>query len=526
MKRKLISLLSAIIACISAYSAVAQPGIDWQKSLGGETAVSINLTKSGGYILAGNYWGYSNDSSLCGKVDSNSAWAAKLDGNGSTIWKRCYATKRQDGVASIIQTHDGGFIFCGWTNFLNAEGAIYHGNYDAWVVKLDSNGNIQWQNSYGGSNYDIANSIIQTYDGGYAFVGWTYSNDGDVAGNHGADDEWVVKLNASGKIEWQKCLGGSNYDYAGSIIQTVDSGFVISGTTSSNDGNVKGNHGSKDMWIVKLRPDTSIAWQTCAGGAGDDQGGGICKTKGGDYVSVGISQSYFLNDNYHGGDDFYCVKINDNGKILSQACYGGGGDDEATSVTPTNDGGYFIGGQSNSSDGDLYRLRSIFQDAWVVKCDSAGNIEWQKSLGGRWDETAFSVIQSSDGYVFAGETSSSDGDVTSNYHGGSAWNSWIVKLSDNASVSAPNIIDYPNLKILPNPSSDELKIYYTATSTVKAQISVSDILGNQILQTTDNNTSIGEHQIKFDVSKFLQGIYIIRLQLGSQNVTDKFTITR
>ena len=527
MKRIITFLLLAILANVFIYSAIAQPGIEWQKSLGGEEAVSINLTKSGGYIVAGNSWGYSFDSSLCGKLDSNAAWAAKLDRNGSTIWKRCFATKRQDGATSIIQTKDGSFIFCGWTNGVTSEGAIYHGNYDAWVVKLDSLGTIQWQYTYGGSNYDYANSIIQTYDGGYAFAGWTWSTDGDVTGNHGADDEWVVKLNSIGKIEWQKCLGGSNYDYASSIIQTPDSGLVITGTTSSNDGNAKGNHGYKDMWIVKLKADTSIAWQRCAGGAGDDQGTAVCRTNDGSYLSVGISQSYFLNDNYHGGDDFYCVKLNDSGKILSQSCYGGSQDDQALAAAPTNDGGYIIVGQTTSSDGDVGRLRAIYSDIWVVKCDFLGNLEWQKPVGGKSDELAFSVIQSSDGgYVFTGETASSDGDVTTNYHGAGAWISWIVRLSDNASVSAPKSIDNSDLKILPDPSSSELNIFYTTTSAVHAQLSVYDLLGNCLASMDDNNTSIGRRQMKFDASKFPQGMYILRLQSGILNTTGKFTIVR
>ncbi|MGB4094684.1 MAG: T9SS type A sorting domain-containing protein, partial [Bacteroidales bacterium] len=145
-----------------------------------------------------------------------------------------------------------GYIVAGetWSNDGDVSGN--HGNSDYWVVKLNSSGDIEWQKCLGGTNSDWAYSIQQTNDSGFIVAGYTHSNNGDVSGNHGYYDYWVVKLNSSGDIEWQKCIGGTNYEFANSIQQTSDGGFIVAGETLSNNGDVSGNHGYSDAWVVKL----------------------------------------------------------------------------------------------------------------------------------------------------------------------------------------------------------------------------------------------------------------------------------
>src|SRR5690606_36383484 len=145
-----------------------------------------------------------------------------------------------------------------------------HGNFDCWIVRLDNIGNIQWQKSLGGSQEDSSGQIQQTFDGGYIMVGYSRSNNGDVSGNHGHYDYWVVKLDMSGNIQWQKSLGGSGVDMAHSIQQTIDGGYIVAGLSQSNDGDVTGNHGGADYWIVKLDDNGNIDWQKSFGGTGSD----------------------------------------------------------------------------------------------------------------------------------------------------------------------------------------------------------------------------------------------------------------
>ena len=157
-----------------------------------------------------------------------------------------------DLANSIQQTSDGGYIVAGNTNSNNGDVSSNHGGYDCWVIKLDNSSNIQWQKSYGSSQDDGAASIQQTSDGGYVFAGYSGSNDGDVSGHHLLDDFWVVKLDSTGGIQWQKSLGGSSYEDAYSVRQTTDGGYIIAGYSFSIDGDVTGNHNGYDYWVVKL----------------------------------------------------------------------------------------------------------------------------------------------------------------------------------------------------------------------------------------------------------------------------------
>ncbi len=176
-------------------------------------------------------------------------WEKSLGGSGNDIIYR--------GKRSIEQTSDGGYILAGESTSSDGDVTGNHGgSYDYWIVKLDNTGAISWEKSLGGSDDDKPYSIEQTSDGGYIVAGQSLSTDGDVTGNHGNYDYWVVKLDNTGAISWQQSLGGSDYDIAYSVEQTSDGGYAIAGGSYSIDGDVTGNHGAYDYWIVKLGPET------------------------------------------------------------------------------------------------------------------------------------------------------------------------------------------------------------------------------------------------------------------------------
>ncbi len=190
----------------------------------------------------------------------------KLTESGAIQWKKAYGGSNNDWPYSIQQTNDGGYIMTGFTMSNNGDVFGNHGDRDCWVVKLNGTGAIQWQKSLGGSGPDEGWSVKQTSDGGYIVAGGSASNNGDVIGNHGYYDVWVVKLSGTGAIQWQKSLGGSNTDNAKCIIQTLDGGYiVVGGETESNDGDVSVNYGNPDFWIVKLDGNGSIEWEKSLG---------------------------------------------------------------------------------------------------------------------------------------------------------------------------------------------------------------------------------------------------------------------
>jgi hypothetical protein len=233
--------------------------LQWQKCLGGtdiDDAYSIQQTTDGGYIVAG--FANSTDGLVTGLHVSMDYWVVKLNGSGNLQWQKCLGGTGGEIGTSVIQTLDGSFIVAGYTTSTNGDVTGNHGGYDYWVVKLDGAGNLQWQKCLGGTSDDVANSIHQTTDEGFIVAGYTSSTNGDVTGNHGDYDYWVVKLDSTGNLQWQKCLGGTNQDRGFSIQQTIDGGFIVAGWTSSNNGDITGNHGHADGWIVKLAPYVGI----------------------------------------------------------------------------------------------------------------------------------------------------------------------------------------------------------------------------------------------------------------------------
>ena len=190
-------------------------------------------------------------------------------------WQRCLGGSMSEETYSIKQTNDSGYIVAGYTTSNDGDVSGNHGGTDIWVVKLDINGAIEWQKCLGGSSREFVFSIQQTNDTGYIIAGSTESNDGDVSGNHGGSDGWVVKLDINGAIEWQKCLGGSNTEQLSSIHQTNDAGYIVAGYTASNDGDISGNHVGRDGWVAKLDINGAIEWQRCLGGSSIEWAGNI-----------------------------------------------------------------------------------------------------------------------------------------------------------------------------------------------------------------------------------------------------------
>ena len=235
-------------------------------------------------------------------------------------WQKCLGGSGADLGYGMQQTADHGYVMVGEISSDNGDVSGFHGYYDYWVIKVDSVGNLQWQNSLGGTKYDDGIAIQQASDGGYIVAGGSYSNDGDVTGHHGQEDYWVVKLDAEGNIVWEKSLGGDNYDKAFAVCQTTDGGFMVAGVSNSNSGDVTGNHGDGDFWVVKLDSVGTLMWQKSLGGSDDD---------------------------------------------------------DAYAVQPTSDNGCIVAGYSSSNDGDVSGNHGGY-DYWVVKLDALGNTTWKK----------------------------------------------------------------------------------------------------------------------------------------------------
>jgi len=457
--------LASILLLLNCFNASAQTyhKIQWEKSLGGskgDQANDIQQTADGGYIMIGTTT--SNDGDISGAIAATGTniWVVKLNSKGTITWQQVLGGTDNDNAASIRQTTDGGYILAGTSSSTDGNVTGNHGGSDFWVAKLNSTGALQWQRSLGGTADDFAAAIRQTKDTGYIVTGFTSSTDGNVTGNHGSYDFWVVKLDDTGAIKWEKALGGSNDDRAASIEQTTGNGYIIAGYTNSADGDISHYRDTggrySDYWVVKINDTGAIQWQKTYGGEDYEYASSVKQTTDGGYVVAGFASSVYGDVKVSYGDgDMWMLKLNDTGAISWQRSYGGSNTDYATAVQQTLDGGYALAGYTASDDSEVTGHRtggSFGYDYWFLKLNDTGTIQWEKSLGGTNDDQAYAMQQTADtGYILAGYTLSNDSDVTG-YHGNS--DCWIVKLHDTTiHVNVPGITG----------NNEVIKVYPTNT---------------------------------------------------------------
>ncbi len=401
--------------------------VEWQKALGGtadDNGRSVQLTNDGGYIMAGGT--LSNNGNVSGNHGGEDFWVVKTDASGSISWQKTFGGTGGEQANAVQQTADGGYIVAGHANSTNGDVTGVHGSYDMWVVKLDASGNLVWQKALGGTGTEEAYSISQTADGGYIVSGLSISNNGDVTGNHGNNDWWVVKLTSTGAITWQKSLGGTGTEGAYFVRQTADGGYIVAGGTSSTNGDVTGAHGGGDCWIVKLDTAGNLVWQKALGGTASDEAYSVKSTPDGGYIVTGyINSTNGDVTGNHGGTDAWVVKLDATGNITWQKALGGTANDIGFNVNLTTDGNYIITGYAASTNGDVTgNLGS--NDAWVMKVSAYGDLIWEKTLGGTGDDQGQGIQEVADGgYIVLGRSSSNNGDVTGN-HGSTDF--WLAKL--------------------------------------------------------------------------------------------------
>ena len=507
--KKTITLLALCLIGTLSYAQQA-PAIQWQKCLGGTSsdgANSIQPTADGGYILAGNTNSINGD--VTGNHGGSDAWVMKISNTGSLQWQKALGGTNTDSASSIQPTADGGYILAGYTQSTDGDITGNHGLYDAWVAKLSSTGSLQWQKSLGGTYDDRVQSIQPTSDGGYVVAGFTLSSNGDVTGYHGGQDAWVVKLSATGAIIWQKALGGTGSDVANSIQPTTDGGYILAGYTQSTDGDLTGNHGLYDAWVVKLSSTGNLQWQKAFGGTSDDGAQSIQFTPDGGYFVVGLTWS---NDGdvigNHGNADAWVVKLSSTGSLQWQNTLGGTSGDFAQNFQPTTDGGYIVAGYTQSINGDVTGNHGG-SDAWVLKLNSTGSLQWQKCLGGTSNDQAQTIQPAPDGgYIVAGTAISIDGNVTGNQGYGDAW---VIKLGPELSTTG---FVKEAIVVYPNPTKAILTVQNNHQTPFE-KIVITDLMGKIVLTQTTNTNQI-------NVEPLASGMYLLEATSGGEQLVSKF----
>jgi predicted secreted protein len=353
----------------------------WSMTYGGtgnEIGTGETLqTSDGGYAISGD-----TNSSGAGGVDF---WLFKTDEFGSMQWEMTYGGAQDETSGEMCQTSDGGYALAGGTYSFGV------GDSDFWLVKTDSSGNMQWNNTYGGADYDFAYSIVQTSDGGYALFGVTESF------GVGGEDFWLVKTDSSGNMQWNRTYGGTGNDHGTSVVQSSDGGYAVSGYTNSFGA------GNTDYWLVKTDASGTMEWNNTYGGTGIDSTYQLSRTSDGGYAMAGYSTSF-------GGVGAYLVKTDSGGNMQWNNTYWS--PSMANSLIQTFDGGFALIGFTSTGGQDIY----------FVKTDASGNMEWNKTYGGTGVERAYTIIQTIDGgYALTGYTTS---------FGAGGEDIWLVKTDE------------------------------------------------------------------------------------------------
>lgn len=348
----------------------------WQRYYGGgssDALMDVQQTSDGGFILAGHSWSRPNG------YGAGDFWVVRADLKGNVIWERPFGGNRNETCAAVRQTSDGGFLIGGDSVTLGANGSkssTNWGAWDVWLVRIDANGNKLWDKTYGGRDNEHLTSLEPTSDGGFILAGRSFSgSDGNkTSPQWGNGDVWIVRVDANGNKLWDRSYGGSDFDGLPGISVTADGGFILASSSRSGVGGTK------------------------------------TSTNFGDYHGESGTTNLFYYS------DFWVLRLNSDGQELWQRAFGGNYDDYAQQIRPTADGGFIVGGLSNSRpSGNKTSPNYGDHDCWVLRLDAQGIKLWEASFGDQYYDDLLALDQTLDGgFILAGRSEA---------------NPWLIKLA-------------------------------------------------------------------------------------------------
>ncbi len=532
-----------VLIAVSYTYGFAQQNVLRQRAFGTSGTLDfrdIKVTYDGGAIFGGS----SNANKGIDKTENNrdasgnttDYWVVKVDSLGNKQWDKTLGGSNDESLSCILSTSDHGYLVGGASYSGKSgdktdvnRGTQFYTTSDFWLVKLDSAGNIVWDKTYGGDEFDYLSSIESAGDGGYVLAGYSGSSTSGEKSekNRGwNNDYWIVKIDASGNKQWDKTIGGPNDDYVRRIRRAKDSGYVIIGSSDSPSGAEKteDNRSSDyDCWIVKIDNAGNKLWDKTIGGTGGDNGESIIPTSDGGYMAACMSASsisFDKTENSKGRFDYWIVKINGEGKKEWDKTIGGNGSDELTDMQQTRDSGFIVGGYSESGiSGDKTEASRGSFDYWIVKLNKSGQFSWDKTIGGSKSDQSYALCEyKPDFYLIGGESYSNvSGDRNKIRKGFIDY--WIIRFeykdllqktiaAITSKASNPTVIPESTLKVYPVPASDVLhvqafgKALYTLFSADGKPVLTKKLNGNGEIKVSHlpagiyylTNTSTGERR--------------------------------
>ena len=482
--------------CIWVVKIDTDGNILWQSFYGGRghkiTPTEAILTPDGGLLFLSRIFGKGDDVSTY--YGSNDVWIHKIDTTGAIQWETTIGTPGMDNGWKVILTSQNTYLaLCG----VHANGGMSecsitgpeYGDLDLWLVEIDMDGNIIGQDCYGGTDWDNGSDLVESEDG-YAIVTASESNDGDVSGNHGERDIWLLKIDKKKQIMWQKCIGGSKWDYPRHISNSEDGGYIILGSTKSNDGDVTGNHmyGMNDIWTIKTDSVGELEWQHCFGGFGNDWFWGLhCVLKKNDYnyvlAPITASNSGDVNcdgEQYRG----WIFEIKDCSQYQP-----------TTPQKPTGNNHLCVNTDSITTCTTqpagrawYYEWKLLPENAGTITQDSiATQIHWNPTYEG----TATIKVRST------------------NDCGESAWSDSLEVETYMCLGTGENYSNNNYISVYPNPANSTITVRYkNNVSNKPIAVDLLDIYGGVVIKQYMDR---GKQQLEIDVTELAKGLYLVRV---------------
>lgn len=402
---------------------------DWSRTYGGSSNEMITDMKvlNKGFIFGGYTASYTNDV-ISGNKGEYDYWLIKTDEAGRVLWEESYGGRASDYLYSVAVLSDGNYVMAGTSNSVDRDVKANHGAYDAWILKVSSLGFVKWKKCFGGSEDDYIYRVIENQVGDLIFAGYTKSKDGDIQSFHNDSiDAWVFSTDADGNMLWENTFGGSLHDGFSQILMDGQGGYWLGGTTGSNDGEIhSGNHGGNDVWLVHIDKDGTLLSEKTFGGSGNESFYDMKFNSKGNIMLACTSASLDgdIKSGNQGAADYWLAEISLDGAIVWEKSYGGSGEDilRDIEILPA---GYQLGGYTYSLNGDVTAPRMGQADAWVLRVDSVGNMLTQYTFGGAGEDRAYSVkALTGNRIILSGTTTSTDAEITAELYGG--YDNWVL----------------------------------------------------------------------------------------------------
>ena len=539
MKYLFLTIVSFLLV-INAYTQIMQP--KWETCLGGtdwDEGTGLIKIENRYYIIGETK---SNDWDISYNHGAWDLWYLIIDTTGYLFSEKTFGGLHFDGgYVDIAKVNDSVFYITAQTK--STDGDIsnnpWPGHSNIWILQINKQGDILWESVHGGSFIDWTRDMEVTDDGGVIALGITTSDDGDISNPKGEWDLWMIKLNANGETEWDLSLGGVGGESGGSIEKTEDGGYIVIGSTDAYGG---GNYdttcnfnGFVDVWVVKLDSLRIIEWQQTYGGAYLDDGLNILETEDG-YICLSITMS---NDGdvsgFHGvpgdmdyGDDIWVFKIDKQGNMIWQNCLGGLYYEWARNIFPTSDGGFMIVGTTQSDNGDVEGFNGIQagygDDIWFAKINSLGQLTWQYCYGGLGREYFYrGVYQKGDyNYVLTLGTETDLWQCTG--EDAAEPDLRIVELYDITVGITENKTENFSVKVFPNPATERINFTYSLPAgNISGKLSIFNSSGKLV---RNFNLMALQGQIVYNTTALPQGVYFYTVVAGEKKETGKFVVVR